>query len=49
VLTLGDTTTVGKAGQSCAEPAAATGSLFSPALARPAHTFRRLLAELPGM
>jgi GT2 family glycosyltransferase len=29
--------------------AAAAGSLVSPMLARPARTFRRLLAELPGM
>jgi N-acetylglucosaminyl-diphospho-decaprenol L-rhamnosyltransferase len=29
--------------------AAAAGSLFSPALARPARIFRRLLAELPGL
>jgi hypothetical protein len=29
--------------------AAAAGSLFAPNFARPARTFRRLLAELPGM
>ena len=48
-LTLIDTASAGEDEQSYAELAAAAGSLFSPKLARPARTFRRLLAELPGM
>ena len=48
-LTLIDTAPAGEDEQSYAELAAAAGNPFSPKFVRPARTFRRLLAELPGM